>query len=212
MSFRATSSALCKVASCTVEPAINTGSRTAYGVTAPVRPTLTSIRSNRVVACSARNLKAIAHRGNFDVAPSRARWAASNTLTTTPSVSNFSDRRFVAHSSQNANTCSIPSHACQCGSTGKPPPAQTIECGRVACAITGPGVTTHDLVDERAQTAPGHQRRVEGADRAGGRVAGVGKDRLPGLGPRLVDPVEAMPWQEHLAQHLEPAARISFQP
>ena len=43
MSLRAMSSALCSVAIEIVEPASNTGSSTAYGVTAPVRPTFTSI-------------------------------------------------------------------------------------------------------------------------------------------------------------------------
>ena len=41
MSLRAMSSALCSVAIEIVEPATNTGSSTANGVTAPVRPTLT---------------------------------------------------------------------------------------------------------------------------------------------------------------------------
>ena len=48
MSLRARSSALCSVAIEIVEPARNTGSRTAYGVFAPVRPTLTSIFSSFV--------------------------------------------------------------------------------------------------------------------------------------------------------------------
>ena len=43
MSFRAMSSALWSVAIETVEPAMNTGSSMANGVTAPVRPTFTSI-------------------------------------------------------------------------------------------------------------------------------------------------------------------------
>ena len=43
MSLRATSCALCSVAMEIVEPASRTGSSTANGVTAPVRPTLTSI-------------------------------------------------------------------------------------------------------------------------------------------------------------------------
>src|SRR2546425_1187118 len=74
-SLRATSSALCSVAIETVVPASFTGSRTAYGVTAPVRPTLTSIAVRVVVACCAGNLKAVAQRGNFAVVPSFARRA-----------------------------------------------------------------------------------------------------------------------------------------
>ena len=49
MSLRAMSSALCSVAIEIVEPARKTGSSTAYGVTAPVRPTLTSIFAATVV-------------------------------------------------------------------------------------------------------------------------------------------------------------------
>ena len=47
-SLRAMSSALCSVAIEIVEPATNTGSSTAYGVFAPVRPTFTSICSSFV--------------------------------------------------------------------------------------------------------------------------------------------------------------------
>ncbi len=72
MSLRAMSSALCSVAIETVEPARNTGSSTANGVTAPVRPTFTSIFRSSVVFCSAGNLKAIAQRGNLLVVPRRA--------------------------------------------------------------------------------------------------------------------------------------------
>ncbi len=43
MSRLAISCSLCSVAIWMVEPARNTGSSTAYGVTAPVRPTLTAI-------------------------------------------------------------------------------------------------------------------------------------------------------------------------
>ena len=64
------SSALCSVAIEIVEPARNTGSSTAYGVTAPVRPTLTRDRRRTVVASAAAgNLKASAHRGNFGGRP-----------------------------------------------------------------------------------------------------------------------------------------------
>ena len=114
------SSALWSVAIEIVEPATNTGSSTAYGVFAPVRPTFTSIRRSRVCACCAGNLNAVAHRGNLAVAPRRARSARSSTLITTPSVSKSSASRFSAHSSQNSATCAMPSQRFQCGSTGRP--------------------------------------------------------------------------------------------
>jgi len=50
--LRLISSALCKVAFATVEPLTFTGSITANGVTRPVRPTLTSMPSSRVVTSS----------------------------------------------------------------------------------------------------------------------------------------------------------------
>ena len=66
MSFRSISSALCKLALLTVVPASRTGgSKWPTGVSLPVRPTWTSIRASRVIACSAANLYARAHRGNL---------------------------------------------------------------------------------------------------------------------------------------------------
>ena len=56
MSLRFTSSSLCRVARLTVAPPTQTGASSATGVTAPVRPTLTSILSTVVVACAAGNL------------------------------------------------------------------------------------------------------------------------------------------------------------
>ena len=62
-------------------------------MTAPVRPTFTSIFGSSVVFCSAGNLNAIAQRGNLLVAPSARRCAYESTLMTTPSVSNGERRR-----------------------------------------------------------------------------------------------------------------------
>ena len=89
-------------------------------MTAPVRPTLTSIRSSLVCACCAGNLKAVAQRGNFAVRPSFSRSARSSTLTTTPSVSKSSVRRCSAHSWQKAITSSTLPQRFQCRSTGSP--------------------------------------------------------------------------------------------
>ena len=47
-----------------------TGSSTATGVRAPVRPTWTTMSLSRVVACRAGNLNEIAQRGNLAVTPS----------------------------------------------------------------------------------------------------------------------------------------------
>src|SRR5699024_8971892 len=65
-----TTSWLCKVAIETVEPSTNTGSMTAYGVTLPVRPTLTKISSNFVWTSSGGYLYATDQRGVLEVYPS----------------------------------------------------------------------------------------------------------------------------------------------
>ena len=85
--LRTTSKALCRVAISTVEPATLTGSITPYGVTRPVRPTLTRMSSSLVVTSSGGYLNAIAHRGAREVDPSRRCTATSSTLTTMPSSS-----------------------------------------------------------------------------------------------------------------------------
>ena len=68
-SRRSTSSALWSVARLMVAPAMRTGSRRAAGVSAPVRPTLTSMARTRVVASWAGNLYAMAQRGWWAVVP-----------------------------------------------------------------------------------------------------------------------------------------------
>ena len=65
------SSSLCSVALETTTPPTVTGFSLATGVSAPVRPTLISIASTIVVACSAGNLCATAQRGERDTKPSR---------------------------------------------------------------------------------------------------------------------------------------------
>ncbi len=66
-SLRWTSSSLCSVALAMVDPATSTGSNSASGVSAPVRPTCTRISRRIVVFSSGGNLNAIAHRGALDV-------------------------------------------------------------------------------------------------------------------------------------------------
>ena len=69
-SVRRTSSALWRVARLTITPLTRTGSRCATGVSVPVRPTWTAIRSTRVRAAGAGNLRAIARRGARATKPS----------------------------------------------------------------------------------------------------------------------------------------------
>ncbi len=56
MSLRLMSSSLCSVASDTVTPPTCTGSSTANGLSAPVRPTFTTIERSVVVAVVGANL------------------------------------------------------------------------------------------------------------------------------------------------------------
>ena len=79
--------ALCSVALRTVTPPICTGSRTAFGLSVPVRPTVTPTSTSFVRASRALNLNAIAQRGSRATAPSFSCSAKSSTLTTTPSIS-----------------------------------------------------------------------------------------------------------------------------
>ena len=74
-SSRATWSALCRVARVTVTPPTCTGRISAQGVTAPVRPTLTSIDSTTVVCSCAGNLCASAQRGARETKPIVACWS-----------------------------------------------------------------------------------------------------------------------------------------
>ena len=71
-------SALCSVARLTLVPARATGSNSATGVTAPVRPTCTVTRSRRLGASSAGNFSAIAQRGAFWVNPASSCKAPSD--------------------------------------------------------------------------------------------------------------------------------------
>ena len=79
MSLRLMSSSLCSVASETVTPPTTTGSSTAYGLSAPVRPTLMPIPISLVRAVVGGNLNAIAQRGSrpTDAQPALLREAAT---------------------------------------------------------------------------------------------------------------------------------------
>ena len=80
MSLRAISSSLCSVARDTSTPPTFTGSSSATGVSAPVRPTWMRISRSVVVACSAGNFQAIAQRGARPTKPSRRCRAKSSIL------------------------------------------------------------------------------------------------------------------------------------
>src|SRR5439155_383642 len=85
MSFASIRSKLWSVAVVTVTPPISTGSSTAYGLSAPVRPTLIRISLSFVTWTSGANLRATAQRGSrLPTVPSSACSFSGLTFTTTP--------------------------------------------------------------------------------------------------------------------------------
>ncbi len=70
-SLRSISSSLCSVARATITPPTLTGSSSATGVRAPVRPTWITMSRSFVRACSAANLCAMAQRGLRATKPRR---------------------------------------------------------------------------------------------------------------------------------------------
>ena len=205
-SLRAMSSALCSVAIEIVEPARNTGSSTAYGVTAPVRPTFTSIFSSVVCACCAGNLNAVAQRGNLAVVPSRSRSARSSTLTTTPSVSNSSSRRFVGPLAAERDDLVDAVAAPPVRLDRQAPVAHRRQQRRSAAVGSAVRCGPTYLIDERAEPALRHQRRIEIPHRPGRGVARVREQRLAGLLALVVHPLERRARQVHLAAHFESRA------
>ena len=85
--LRLMSSSLWSVARETVTPPTSTGSITAHGFSAPVRPTRMWIFSSFVSAVIGAHLKARAHRGRECNAPRRRCWSSESTLITIPSIS-----------------------------------------------------------------------------------------------------------------------------
>ena len=71
----------------TVTPPIDTGSKSATGLTTPVRPTLQETSLSTVTARRLGNFQATAHRGERLRRPRRCWSVPSSTFTTTPSSS-----------------------------------------------------------------------------------------------------------------------------
>ena len=94
-SLRSISSWLCSDALETVTPPTRTGRRRATGVSAPVRPTCTSIASTTVVSCCGGNFTAIAQRGERGRFPSSSCRSRRFTLATVPSISMRSARALL---------------------------------------------------------------------------------------------------------------------
>ncbi len=144
MSFRATSLALCSVAIDTVVPAMKTGSSTANGVTAPVRPTLMSIFRKRRFRLLGRKLEGDRPSRKFRrrAEPRRAA-RSSSSLMTTPSVSKASTRvaaeRFSPHSRQYSATSSMPVERLPVRLDGQSPGLRGSRAARDACQASPSG-------------------------------------------------------------------------
>ncbi len=87
MPLRLMSSSLCSVAVETVTPPTWTGSSSAQGLSAPVRPTLMWMWRSVVTAVEGAHLYARAQRGRSWRAPSRSCCSNESTLITIPSIS-----------------------------------------------------------------------------------------------------------------------------
>ena len=182
-----------------------TGSSTANGVAAPVRPTLTSMSCSDRRRLLAGNLNAIAQRGNFEVAPRRSRSARSSTLMTTPSVSNSSVVPLVlpvvAEREQRLDAVA----ALPVRLDRQPPPAQqrraSPEWRWRSRAIRGRPADRRTRRRPRSATCA----RIEVAHRPGGGVAGIGERRLVVVLALAVDALELAARQIDLAANLDAA-------
>ena len=160
-----------------VVPLSRTGSSTANGVTAPVRPTLTSMRISRVVACSAGNLNATAQRGNFAVVPEPL--AQRQIVELDDDAVGF---ELAAARRASRHSCAVGDHRVDAVAAlpvrlDRTAPAReqlaaTRRASRPA-ARAPPGID--DLIGEGAQAASRDRGRIERADGAGRRVARIGE-------------------------------------
>ena len=178
-SLRAISSSLCRVALETTTPPTVTGLSLARGVSAPVRPTLISIASTTVIARSAGNLCATAHRGEREMNPSRLLQRKIVDLVD-DAVDVVAERRALSLDD-----------AVACEHLGGRMADLGQRIGRQAEAAHGFDGAELRRSERLADLAPGVSEegerpacgdaRVELAQRAGGEVARIGVDRLSRL-------------------------------
>ena len=134
-SLRSISSWLCSVALVTVTPPTKTGSRRATGVSAPVRPTCTSMSRSSVTASCAGYLCATAQRGSRVTKPSCCCSARELTLYTTPSMSKGSVSRSAPMRAWKSASPCAPCTTARCSHTGSPKAAITSSTS--ACVAGG---------------------------------------------------------------------------
>ena len=196
--------ALCSVASSTVEPATRTGSITPYGVTRPVRPTLTWMSSSLVLTSSGGYLNAIAQRGARAgrAEPSLHRDARRPSP---PRRRSRARRRAGARRSTRCTRCTSSSVGDLFGDrslTGSP---QRLHRSYAAdCRVGSKPSRAPNPCTTHPQRAARGDPRVLLPQRPGGGVARVGERRLARPRPACALSVgERLDREEHLAADLQ---------
>ena len=134
-------------------------------------------------------------------APRRSWTSTSSIFTTAPSMSKSTEPRRSSHASHSACTSSSVADDADVGVHAEARPAQPLQGGGLGRQVEPLGVA--DAVDPDRQRPLGGGGRVELAQAAGGRVAGVGEGRQAGGRPRLVELGEGPQRQVDLAAHLD---------
>ena len=191
-SLRFTSWALWRVAFSTVEPATLVGSITPYGVTRPVRPTLTRMSRSLALTSSGGYLNAIAHRGARLVEPSRrcrldvvdldhdaVDLVGDDRVAVLAGVLDVGldvlERRATTRTWSEIGSPHAPG-PCRRATAPRARTPRGRRCRGRPCRASREAVTCGILL----------------AQRTGRGVAGVGERRLAGLGQRLVEPLERL--------------------
>ncbi len=219
-SFSATRSKLCSVASLTVVPPISTGSRIAYGLSAPVRPTLTPIPKRRVTAMSGANFRAIAQRGSRPAHHAQVFLEGQRVDFDHTAVDREVQRRadLVLDLVGPGGDLGERAAAGAVWRDRDPPAGQRLQeiplgverqprprGGRSFArgGFIGGRIPDRDRVAEEAQGAIRGDGRIELPERAGRGVARIGEDRIAVRGARLVHLLEAVERHVDLASHLD---------
>ena len=200
---------LCSVALLTVTPPICTGFKTAFGLSVPVRPTLTTMSSSFVRASRGLNLKAIAQRGS--------RATDSETLLQRKLV-HFDDDAVdlvvelvaaLLPIAQYATTSSSVRAHVTCGFTGNPRSRNRSNAAHCVTAGLAPPSSQDELIGKKRKPPLRRQRRIELAYAAGRRVARIGEDRLAACFTLGIEPFEIALSQVDFAARFDEAAAAS---
>ena len=154
-------------------PPTNTGLSRATGVSAPVRPTCTSIASTRLVASSAGNLCATAKRGARATKPSRS-CACECVHLVDDAVDVVRQRRaLLADAAVVLEQSLEPAHDAALGGDAEAVRREIVEDLAVACRSRGAPSAAPDAVGVERELPRRRDAHVELPQRAGGGVARV---------------------------------------